>query len=132
MGQVKEINIENLSYCFCDDLINIKNFHSNLLTIDIKSHNEIDIYNIGYIMIKKFNDCENVHSVNPLYLIIHSATGHFKEKNGEKYLILDSTDKYEEVWSRIRSELKHLMVEKNCFMKKIMEELELIQTMIYF
>ena len=48
-------------------------------------------------MIKKFSDCENIHSVNPLYLIIHSATGHFKEKNGEKYLIIDLTDKYKEV-----------------------------------
>ena len=61
-------------------MINIKNFHLNLLTINKKSHKEIDIYNIGYIMIKKFSDCENIHSVNPLYLIIHSATGHFKEK----------------------------------------------------
>ena len=65
-------------------MINIKNFHSNLLTIDKKSRNEIDIYNIGYIKIKKFSNYENIHSVNPLCLIIHYATGHFKEKNGEK------------------------------------------------
>ena len=58
MGQVKEINIKNRSYYFCDDMINIKNFHSNLLTINKKSHNEIDIYNIGYIKIKKSSDCE--------------------------------------------------------------------------
>ena len=80
MEQVKKINIKNRSYYFCDDMINIKNFHSNLLTINKKSHKEIDIYNIGYIMIKKFSDCENIHSINPLYLIIHSATGHFKKK----------------------------------------------------
>ena len=41
-------------------------------------------------------------------LIIHSATGYFKEKSDEKYLILDSIDKYEKVWSRIRSEIKTL------------------------
>ena len=35
-------------------------------------------------MVKKFGDCENTHSVNPLYLIIHSATGHFKEKKRRK------------------------------------------------
>ena len=34
MGQVKEINIKNQTYCFFDDVINIKNFHSNLLKID--------------------------------------------------------------------------------------------------
>ena len=80
MGQVKEINIKNRSYYFCDDMINIKNFHSNLLTIDKKSHNEINIYNIGYIKNKKFSGCENIPCINPLCLIIHSATGHFKEK----------------------------------------------------
>ena len=97
MGQVKQINIKNKSYYFCDDMIDIKNFHSNLLTIDKKSYNEINIYNIGYIKIKKFSDCENINSVNPLCLIIYFAKGHFKEKDGEKYLILDSTDKYKKV-----------------------------------
>ena len=67
-------------------MINIKNFHSNLLKIDKKLPEDIDIYYIGYIMIKKFSDCENNHSVNPLFLIIHSATGHFKEKYRKKIL----------------------------------------------
>ena len=62
----------------------MKDFNSNLLKIDKKLHKDIDIYNIGYITVKKFSDCENIHSLNPLYLIIHSAIGHFKEKNGEK------------------------------------------------
>ena len=53
-----------------------------------------------------------------MYLIIHSATGYFKEKNGEKYLILDSTDKYEEVWFGIRSEIKTLNDRKELFYEK--------------
>ena len=61
-------------------MINIKNFHSNLLKIDKKSYKDIDIYYNGYITIKKFGDYENIPIVNPLYLIIHAATGHFKEK----------------------------------------------------
>ena len=61
-------------------MINIQNFHSNLLTIDKKLYNYIDIYYIGYIMIKNFGDCQNIHSVNPLYLIIYSATGHLKKQ----------------------------------------------------
>ena len=104
MGQIKEINIKNLSYYFFDDMVSIKNFHSTLLKMDKKSHKDTDIYYIGCITIKKFSDYENIHI--PLYLIIHSATGHFKEKNGEKYSIIDSTDKYEEVWSGIKSEIK--------------------------
>ena len=79
-------------------MINITNFHLNLLKIDKKSHEDIDTYCIGYFTIKKFSDCENIHSVNLLCLIIHAATGYFKEKNSEKYLILDSTEKYNEVF----------------------------------
>ena len=99
-------------------MINIKNFHSNLLKIDKKWYKDIDIYYIGYITIKKFGDCENIHSINFLYLIIHSATGYFKEKNDEKYLIIDSIDKYEEVLSGIRREIKTLNRRKELFYKK--------------
>ena len=113
-------------------MINIKKFHSNLLKIDKKLYKGIDIcYCISYITIKKLGDCENIHSVNPLYLIVHSAAEHFKEKNDEKYLILNSTDKYEEVLSGIRSEIKTLNGGKELFYKKIMLELELILMMIY-
>ena len=118
MGQFKEIKIKNLGYYFCDDMINIKNFHSNLLKIDKKLQEDIDIYYIGYFTIKKFSDCENIHSINPLCLIIHSATGHFQEKNGEKSLILDSTEKYEKVWSGIKSEIKKLNSKKELFYEK--------------
>ena len=86
MGQVKEINIKNQTYYFLDDMINIKNFNSNLLKIKKKSYKDIDIYYIGYITIKKFGDCENIHSLNLLYLIIYSDTGHFKEKKRRKIL----------------------------------------------
>ena len=49
-----------------------------------------------------------IFTVNLLYLIIHSVTGYFKEKNDDKYLIFDSTNKYEETWPGIRSEIKTL------------------------
>ena len=99
-------------------MVNIKDFHSNLLEINKKSYKDIDIYYIGYINIKKFSDYENIHSVNLLCLIISSATGYFKEKNGEKYLILDLTEKYEEVFSRILSEIKTLNGRKELFYEK--------------
>ena len=106
MGEVKEMNIKNQSYYFFDDMIDIRNFQPDLLKIDKKSYKDIDIYYIGYITIKKIGDYENICSVNPLYLIINSATGYFKEKNGEKYLIISMTEKYEEVFSEILSEIK--------------------------
>ena len=76
-------------------MINIQNFQSNLLRIEKKPYKDFDIYDIGYITIKKICNCKNIHSVNPLYLIMSPATGYFTEKNGEKYLILDTIDKYE-------------------------------------
>ena len=130
MGKVKQINIENRSYYFFDDMINMKIFHSNLLKIDKKPHKDIDICYTGYIMIKKLSDCENIHSVNLLHLIIHSATGHFKEKYWEKYLIIDSTEKYEEVWSGIISEIKTLNGGKEMFYEKNYARIGLILTMI--
>ena len=89
MGETKEINIKNQTYFYFDDMISIKNFQSNLLKIDKKSHKDIDIYYVGYITIKKFGDCENIYNVNLLYLIINKAYGYIEEKNGSKYLIFD-------------------------------------------
>ena len=55
-----------------------------------KKHNKgIDIYYTGYIAIKKTDDCENIYSVDPLYLLINHASGYIEEKNGNKYLIFD-------------------------------------------
>ena len=59
MVQVREINIENRTYYFFNDMINIEVFDSNLLKIDKKSYKNIDIYYIGYITIKKIDDYEN-------------------------------------------------------------------------
>ena len=54
MGITKEINIENRTYYFYNDLINIKDFDPKLLKLDKKSYKNADIYYIGYI-IKKMN-----------------------------------------------------------------------------
>ena len=59
-----------------------------------------------------------IFTVNLLYLIIHSVTGYFKEKNNDKYLIFDSTNKYEEIWPGIRSEIKTLNGGKELFYEK--------------
>ena len=99
-------------------MINLSDFDSSLVKIDKKSYKDINVYFIGYITINKNDDYENIHSVNPLYLIIHSAAGHFKEKNDEKYLILDLADKYEEASSEIKSEIKTIIGGKELFDQK--------------
>ena len=51
--------------------------------------------------------------------MIHSATGEFKERDDKKYLVLDSTEKHEKVFSGIKKEIetinggKELVYEKN-------------------
>ena len=92
MGVIKQINIKTRTYYFYNDIIDLENFKSNLLKIDKKSYKDIGIYNIGYITIKKIDDCENIYSVNPLYLLINHANGYIEEKGVNKYLIFDSTD----------------------------------------
>ena len=113
-----EVNIKNRTYYFPVDIIDIKNFHSDLLKIDKKLYKDVNVYYIDYVTIKKYSDYENIHTVNPLYLIIHFATGYFKEKYCEKHLIIDSTEKYEEVFSGIKSEIEALNDKKELFYEK--------------
>ena len=120
MREVTDLNIKNKTYYFFNDIINIEDFQSNVLKIDKKPHKDFDIYYVGYITIKNINDCKNIHSVNPFHLIFNSATGWFKEENDEKYLILDSREKYEEVLSEIKSEIETINGgEKNVLWKKL-------------
>ena len=60
MGLVTQIDIKNRTYYFYNDMINIKNFDSNLLKIDKKSYKDIGIDNIRYIMVKKTDDYESI------------------------------------------------------------------------
>ena len=81
MGTIKQVDIKNWTYYFYNDIIDLKIFKSNLLEIDKKSYKDIGIYNIGYITIKKIGDCENIYSVDPLYLHISRANGYIEEIN---------------------------------------------------
>ena len=115
MEEIKQINIKNRIYYFYNDIIDLENFKSNLLTIEKKSNKNIGIYNIGYITIKKIDDCKNIHSVNPLYLLIDHASGYIEEKGVNKYLVFDSTDenkellkKYNDVWNGIKNKIEEV------------------------
>ena len=85
-------------------MVNIEDFDPNLLKIDKNSYNNIDVYYIGYITMKD-SDYVKIKSVNPLCLIIREVDQYIKEKNGNKYLILDSAE--------LRSTNKNKKVLKN-------------------
>ena len=80
MGEVKQIGIKNRTYYFYNNIVNLKNFESNLLRINKKHYKAINIYYIGYITTKKIDDCESIYSVNPLYLYVNHASGYIEEK----------------------------------------------------
>ena len=107
MRKVKQINIKNRTYYFYSDQIDLKDFDASSLKVDKKIYNEINTDNIGYVTIKNIANCNNINSINPLYLMINEMIGYFEEKNENKYLVLDDADekevskKYEEVWEGV-------------------------------
>ena len=115
MGEIKQINIKNRTYYFYNDQIDLKDFDAKLLKIDKKDYNEIDIYYIDYVTVTKNANCNNMNSVNPLYLMINEVIGYFEEKNENIYLVLDDVDenkevlkKYEEVWEGVKREIEKI------------------------
>ena len=84
-----------------------------MLKVDKKDYSKIDVYYIRYVTVKKVANCNNIDSVNALYLMINEMIGHFEEKNKNKYLVLDDVDKnkevsnkYEEVWKGVKNEIE--------------------------
>ena len=116
MGKTRQINIKNQ--------INLKDFNARLLKIDKKYYKDIYIYYIGYVTVKKIANCNNINSVNPLYLMINEMIGHLEEKNENKYLVLDDVDKnkdvlnkYEKVSEGIKKEIETINGGEKIFRK---------------
>ena len=102
-----------------------------------QKYKEIDVYYIGYVTFKEIANCDNINSVNPLYLMIDKMIGHFEEKSGNKYLVLNDVDENKEVSKNIKKfgkvlkkKLKRLMVAKKLNMGKIFKKLGLSLMMI--
>ena len=119
MIKAKQVNIKKNKW-FTVDMNDLDPF---LLSTIKESSKEIDIYHINYIQ-KSFN------SSNQLCANINSATGCFKEKNDDKYLILDLTKEYESVWSEIKSEITRINGGEEVFYEKVIVKLALILKMI--
>ena len=89
-----------------------------------KLYKDIGIYNIGCIAIKKIDDCENIYSMNPLYLLINHASGYIEEKEVNKYLIFENKElwkKYNDVWSRIKDKIKEVSSDECDYEKDYMK-----------
>ena len=68
-NKVEYIDIKSRKCYFSDHIINIKNFDSNNIKIDEKSHQNIFIYFIRYVTTEDSKYIK-IDSVNPSYLIL--------------------------------------------------------------
>ena len=82
----------------------------------IKNHTKTLVFTtLDILQLKKIDDCENIYSVNPLYLLVNHANRYIEEKGVNKYLIFDSTDenkellkKYNDVWNGIKNKIEEV------------------------
>ena len=101
--------IKSKIFCIKSNALNL------MLKLDKKSYKNLDIYNIGYVTIKKIGYGYDINSVNPLYLRIDKANGYVKEINEDKYLVFDVTyenkkllKRYDDVFNGIMDKIKKI------------------------
>ena len=126
MTTLRQVNIKNRQNSFFNSMSNIKNFDSNLLSIDQISFKSTDflIYHIEYITMKSLGN-ENIDSANSLYLAFNNVDAYIEENNEDKYLVFVSTDKnkealenYEELWDEIKDQFETMSGNKPIEYKK--------------
>ena len=109
----RQLNIQNRTHYFHNDLISLWNFHERNLKVDKKSWKDLDIYYLGYIDKKPE---WHVNSVNQLYFIVNRVYGSISEENGIKYLTIDKPEnilkKYKEVFSEIKQKIEKISGER--------------------
>ena len=109
MGEVKELNIKNRTYYYFDDMIDIRNFHFHIEVLIFVIFVTIRLRSLVIVIVIVIMKIFVAWIWIPIY---------FKEKYDEKYLILDSAEKYEEVFSRIKSEIEIINGGKELFYKR--------------
>ena len=82
MREIKKINIKNWTYFFCNNIIDLDKFDGSKIKVDKQNFNDIYIYYLGYEYKKKNRECNEINSVNPLYLRIIDMKGQFKKGKG--------------------------------------------------
>ena len=112
MGEIKQINIKNRTCYFYNDIIDLDEFDGSKIKVDKKNFNDIDIYYLGYEYKKKITECNEINSVNPLYLRIKDMKGQFKKGKSDNvwYLIIfgdaDVLRIFANIWKSIRTKIE--------------------------
>ena len=112
MEGIREINIENRTYYFYNDIVNFDEFDESKINIDKKDFNDLDIYYLGYEYKKKLQNV--INSINPLYLRIRDLRGKLKKGKDDNawYLIIfgdaDILRKFAKIWKSIRAKIEEI------------------------
>ena len=102
------MNIKNRSYYFYNDIISLYEFDGTNMKTDRKNFNDIDIYYLGYEHKKKKTECNEISSVNPLYLRITDIKGQFKKDKSVNvwYLIIFGNENVLRIFTNIRISIR--------------------------
>ena len=101
MGELKQINVENRTYYFYNDIIDLDEFDGSKTKVDKKDFNGIDIYYLGYEHKKKISGFNVINSVNPLYLRIINMNGQFEKGKGDGWCLIISDDDDDDVYKKL-------------------------------
>ena len=119
MGTIKEININNRTYYFYNDIINPDEYDESKIKIDKKDFNDIDIYYLGYEHKKKISECNVINSLNPLYIRILDMKGQFeKGKDDAWYLVISDKDGVYKKLADVLETIKNKIEEKTWDVQK--------------
>ena len=77
--------------------LKLNNLSQNSLKLTKNLTKTLVFTKLTIITIKKIDDCKNIYSLNPLYLLINHANGYIEEKRVNKYLIFDYADENKEL-----------------------------------
>ena len=92
-NKLKETDINNHTFYYFDDIININNLNLNNILLNEKSYQNILIYNIWH---------KTPYGAKPLGIIYDKVDGFIRKCDGIKYLALPHSEIYVRIFDRIR------------------------------
>ena len=91
--EFQKVYIKNRTCYYFDDITKLDDFDIDNILIDIKSHDNILIYDISY---------KTLTEAKPLLVRFDKIDGFIRIYDGTRYLTLFGSDKYDAIYNRIR------------------------------
>ena len=117
---IKALKIKNLSYCFWDDMIYLKDFDKKYIRV-VKRESRTDS-RIYYISYEVYKPQYKIRSVNPLYLIIKNVACKAEpiKDRTDRYLVVDDSNKtvldvFNELFKKVAERIDKISVNDDVF-----------------